>query len=291
MKVLLACLNVNGLGGSELYHYELAKELHSLCDLTLFTLREIDPNDQVRIKLNELGIKQVDLSSLNLSDNFDIVVASQPQVNQTMINCFAHSAIPIVSIIHSEVRSEDPVLNPTISHYIGIRQPIVDMLVNHYKIDKNKVSLIYNPIDQSRFNNKDLKPLEKTTGLFVGEVLDSLRSNTVNHLVHSCIENDWDLLLMSESKYDFNHPNIKYIDKTWNTENILKQVHFTAGILLGRTTLESWCCDVPSYIYNIDVRGNLLEVITDEVDNIKTLCDSKNVAQQHLELYKKLLNK
>jgi len=96
---------------------------------------------------------------------------------------------------------------------------------------------------------------------------------------------------MSESKYDFNHPNIKYIDKTWNTENILKQVHFTAGILLGRTTLESWCCDVPSYIYNIDARGNLLEVITDEVDNIKTLCDSKNVAQQHLESYKKLLNK
>jgi hypothetical protein len=290
MKVLLACLNVNGLGGSELYHYELAKELHPLCDLTLFTMRNIDPKDQVRVKLTELGIKQIDLSTLNLSENFDIIVASQPQVNKTMINCFANTTTPIISIIHSEVRSEDPILDPRISHYVGIRQPIVDMLVNNYKIDKSKVSLIYNPIDQSRFNNEGLKPLEKTTGLFVGEVLDSIRSNTVNHLVHSCIENDWDLLLMSDSKYDFNHPNIKYIDKTWNTEDILKTVHFTAGILIGRTTLESWCCDVPSYVYNIDARGELLSITSDEVDNIKELCNSKNVAQQHLELYKKIIN-
>jgi hypothetical protein len=27
MKILLGCLNANGLGGSELYHYELAREL------------------------------------------------------------------------------------------------------------------------------------------------------------------------------------------------------------------------------------------------------------------------
>ena len=116
MKVLLSCLNVNGLGGSELFHYELAKELHKLCDLTLFTLRGIDPNNQVRIKLTELGVKQIDLSTFKLSEKFDVVIASQPQVNKTMVNCFAHTATPIISIIHSEIRSEDPVLNPSISH-------------------------------------------------------------------------------------------------------------------------------------------------------------------------------
>ena len=30
MKILLGCLNVNGLGGSELYHYELARQLSIL---------------------------------------------------------------------------------------------------------------------------------------------------------------------------------------------------------------------------------------------------------------------
>jgi hypothetical protein len=36
---------------------------------------------------------------------------------------------PIVSIIHSEIRSEDPILDSRISHYIAIRQPIADMLL------------------------------------------------------------------------------------------------------------------------------------------------------------------
>ena len=96
MRVLLACLNVNGLGGSELYHYELAKELHSLCELTLFTLREIDPNDQVRVKLTDLGIKQ---TSILPSEGFDIIVVSQPQTTQLILNHYSNT--PIVSIIHS----------------------------------------------------------------------------------------------------------------------------------------------------------------------------------------------
>ena len=30
MKILLSCINANGLGGSEMYHYELARELNLL---------------------------------------------------------------------------------------------------------------------------------------------------------------------------------------------------------------------------------------------------------------------
>jgi hypothetical protein len=63
-------------------------------------------------------------------------------------------------------------------------------------------------------------------------------------------------MIMSESKYDFNHPNIKYIDKRWDTETIVKNVDFTAGILLGRTTLEGLCCGVPGYVYYINKNGN-----------------------------------
>jgi hypothetical protein len=290
VKILLACLNINGLGGSELFHYELARGLHKLCDLTLFTLREIDPDNQVRIKLTEFGIRQIDLNTFNLSEKYDVVIASQPHVNKMMANCFAHTATPIISIIHSEIRSEDPILSPNISHYVAIREPIADMLKNRYDIDKNKISLIYNPIDKSRFNTDDLKPLEKTTGLFVGEVLDPIRFETVKHLATSCIENDWDLLLISDSKYDFLHPNIRYIDKTWNTEDLLKQVHFTAGILLGRTTLESWCCNIPSYIYHIDVNGEILDITLDKLEDIENLCDSKYVAKSYIDLCNKIIN-
>ncbi len=288
MRILLGCLNVNGLGGSELYHYELAKELNHLgVDVTLFSLRSIDWNDQVRVKLKDLGVKQIDVNSTMNFDDYDLLVASQPQVNSYFIS--QNKATPIISIIHSEIRSEDPLFHTSIKHYIGIRQPIVDMLVNVYNTPKEMVSLIYNPIDQTRFNDSNASKSNKTTGIFVGEVLDPIRFHTVQHLVSQCIDNDWNLLLMSDSYYDFKHPNIQYVSRRWDTETLVKNADFTAGILLGRTTLEGWCCNVPGYIYNIDVNGSILGIDTDMPDNIVNLCNSTTVAKQHIELYNKII--
>jgi hypothetical protein len=283
MKILLGCLNANGLGGSELYHYELVRELDALGhDVTLFTLREIDWMDEVRLKLQH--VRQLDTTNLDITENYDIIVASQPQVNLFMLEQFKN--IPIISIIHSEIRSEDPILDSRISHYVAIRKPIADMLINEYNIPSSKVSLIYNPIDRTRFNSNEASKLERYSGIFVGEVLDSIRFQAVQHLVQQCIENDWDLYLMSESRYNFNHPNIKYVDKRWDTENIVQMMHFTAGILLGRTTLEGWCCDVPGYMYIIDIHGNIQSIEASAPDYIKEKCDSRYVAQQHEQLYK-----
>lgn len=286
MKILLGCINANGLGGSELYHFELARELHELgMDVTLFTLRPIDHNCEVRSKLK---VRQLDSNTLDITEKFDIIVASQPQVNLFMLEHIKDT--PIISIIHSEIRSEDPVLDSRISHYIAIRPPIADMLINDYNIPAENVSLIYNPIDQSRFNSDNASKPNKTTGIFVGEVLDNIRWNAVVHIVQQCIDNDWDLYLMSDSKYDFNHENIKYIDKTWFTEDIVKHMHFTAGILLGRTTLEGWCCDVPGYVYLIDIHGNILDIDSDLPADIKKMCNSSHVAKQHINLYKTIIH-
>lgn len=286
MKILLGCLNANGLGGSELYHYELARELDLLGhDVTLFTMRQIDWTNEVRLKLQH--VRQLDLTNLDVTEKYDIIVASQPQVNQFILQQFKDT--PIISIIHSEIRSEDPILDPRILHYIAIRKPIADMLINDYKIEKDKVSLIYNPIDQERFNTENIDKLERYSGIFVGEVLDPIRFKPIRHLVQQCIENDWDLYIMSESRYDFNHPNIKYLNKRWDTESVVKQMHFTAGILLGRTTLEGWCCDIPGYMYIIDIHGNILNIETASPDYIKEFCNSKHVAKQHEQLYKQLI--
>ena len=288
MKILLGCLNANGLGGSELYHYELARQLDVLGhDVTLFTLRQIDRSDQVRLKLQY--VRQLDITNFDITEKYDIIVASQPQVNLFMLDHIKDT--PIISIIHSEVRSEDPILDPRISHYIAIRKPILDMLINDYNIPIDKVSLIYNPVDQSRFNSDNSVKLERYSGIFVGEVLDPIRFKAIQHLVEQCIENDWDLYLMSDSRYNFNHPNIKYIDKRWDTEVIVKQMHFTAGILLGRTTLEGWCCDIPGYMYIININGDILNIETNIPTNIKELCNSKNVAEHHIQLYNKIINK
>ena len=94
---------------------------------------------------------------------------------------------------------------------------------------------------------------------------------------------------MSESRYDLKHPNIKYIDKRWDTENMVQCMDFTAGILLGRTTLEGWCCDVPGYMYLIDINGNILSIDSTAPEKIKKLCNSKYVAQQHINLYQSII--
>ena len=286
MKILLSCINANGLGGSEMYHYELARELDLLGhEVTLFTLRQIDWTNEVRLRMQH--IRQLDLTNLDITEKYDIIVASQPEVNSFILNHFSN--IPIISIIHSEIRSEDPVLDPRIVHYIAIRQPIADMLINEYNIPADKVTLIYNPIDQTRFNSEEAVKLERYSGIFVGEVLDPIRFKAVQHIAKQCIDNDWDLYLMSDSKYDFNHPNIKYVDKRWDTENIVQMMNFTAGILLGRTTLEGWCCDVPGYMYIIDINGNILNIETTPPNRIKELCNSKYVAQQHVKLYQTII--
>lgn len=288
MNILVGCLNVNGLGGSELYHYELVRELKSEGhQVTLFTLRSIDATDQVRIKLDQLQINQVDCTTLDTEKLYDIVVVSQPESTKYILDRIPNT--PIISIIHSEIRSETPVLDSRVSHYVGIRQSIVDMLVTDYKIDNEKVSLIYNPIDTSRFTPAEAPYREKIRGIFVGEVLDPIRFQAVSHLVQSCIDNDWELLIMSDSRFDFNHANIQYINKRWDTEAVVRGLDFTAGILLGRTTLEGICCDVPAYIYEINQYGDILNISTEVPESIKKLCDSKYVVKQHIELYNKII--
>ena len=289
MKILVSCLNVNGLGGSELYHYELVKELHDIgIDVTLFTMMNINKEDEIRKILFNINIKQVDTRSIDFSIKYDLIISSQPQTTQYIISNFPN--IPIINIVHSEIRSEDPIIHENIKHYIAIRQPIVDLLINEYKIDKNKISLIYNPIDFNRFNNNGAKKEDKITGIFVGEVLDPIRFNAVNHIVNECIKNNWNLKIISNSRFDFNHKNISYIDKIWNTESIVKNCHFTAGILLGRTTLEGLCCGIPGYVYLIDKFGNIKSIELIDDINLIDQCNSKFVVKKHLDLYNKILN-
>jgi hypothetical protein len=94
---------------------------------------------------------------------------------------------------------------------------------------------------------------------------------------------------MSRDVYDFNHPNITYTAPRWDTENVVKHMDFTAGIFLGRTTLEGLCCGVPGYSYIVDPQGNILQVDTTPPENIIQLCNSKSVASQHIELYKRFI--
>lgn len=288
MKVLVGCVSIDLLGGSQVYHYELVKGLHNAgVDVTLCTFRPFDTNGEIANRLRDLGIPHINCYELNSDERYDLIVVSQPETTEYLLK--RYNTVPIISIIHSEVRDEDPVLNSRISHYIAIRTPILELLTKHYNISQEKVSLIYNPIDKNRYTPIESIKKDKIQGIFVGEVLDSIRFPAVCHLVEQCIQNDWELFLMSESKHDFNHPNINYVERRWNTEELVKHMDFTAGILLGRTTLEGICCGIPGYVYLIDTQGNIQNIQLVHPGELENLCDSETVIAQHIELYNKVI--
>ena len=51
--------------------------------------------------------------------------------------------------------------------------------------------------------------------------------------------------------------HVKYFEPTWSVESYIEQCDITAGILLGRTTIEGWLCGKPGIIYDIDESGEI----------------------------------
>lgn len=299
MRVLVACLNINGLGGSELYHYELVRGLAVMgADVKLFTLRNIQ-DDPKRDVLTKLGVKQYDARSKWLPD-VDIVVCSQPDPTVYMLDHYnglnGLPKTPVIQIVHSEIRSETPILNDGIRRYISIRQPISDVLMNDYDIPTGKISLIYNPIDTTSFK-RDVTVIRDSTAppicLFVGEVLDPIRFKAVKHLVESRFILGHTVNIVSKSRYDFNMGE-KYFDTTEHIRHFVYNCDYTAGILLGRTTLEGLHCGKPGMIYNINAAGDILSIDMvksgPKMEELVKLSTAQYVVQQHIDLYNEVIN-
>jgi hypothetical protein len=65
----------------------------------------------------------------------------------------------------------------------------------------------------------------------------------------------------------------------------------TAGILLGRTTIEGWMCGKPGWIYNVDNMGNIVNKelfnIPDDINKFKSSNVSKTIRQTYLDILNK----
>ena len=65
----------------------------------------------------------------------------------------------------------------------------------------------------------------------------------------------------------------------------------TAGILLGRTTIEGWMCGKPGWIYNVDNTGNIINKelfsIPDDINKFKSSNVSKTIRQTYLDILNK----
>jgi glycosyltransferase involved in cell wall biosynthesis len=316
LKVLLSCLFFKTFTGSEMYVYELAKGLKKLnCDVTV--LSDIDgPLSKIA---QQQGIKVLpfsDFPGYKLGDgkwglntpqgfqasqpnvmykigevNFDIIHTQHLPVTNQM--CQMYPNIDKISTIHSEViEVENPVINETIKKYICIRPEIQDHIINKFEIEKEKTEVIYNPIDTNRFNTNNTT--DNNYVLFVGS-LDYLRENTIKDLVEYSKEINKELWLVGENKSNYledllTHTHVKHFDATNKVESFVKNCSETAGILLGRTTIEGWLCGKSGWIYNVDENGYILNKEKHDVpDDVKKF-DGLEIAKKIKEEYIKILN-
>jgi len=318
LKILLSCLFFKTFTGSEVYVYELARTLVGLGhDVTVLS----DVGKPLEDMAKRLGIKTYSLQeppgfklgdgkwSLNTPQgmvvstpntmykvsevNFDIIhVQHEPTTN---FICQLYPNIPKISTIHSEVISlEKPVINGTIREYICIRPEIQQHIIDVYEIPKDKTSVIYNPVDKNRFSNKNTNV--ENAVLFVGSI-DYLRENTIKDLISYSKENGKELWLVGDNKSNYlqdilKNTHVKYFNSTWKTEDFIKRASETAGILLGRTTIESWFCGKPAWIYKVDSSGNILDknLINPPSNEELSKFDSNVVVELIEDKYYKLIN-
>lgn len=318
LKVLIGCIDFNNYTGSELYYYELAKELVKLnCDVTICSnlaggdlshrtsklgIKTCSLNEPVGYKLGDgkwltnqnghLIVSQPNQLYNVLPFKFDVLCLSHQPIINYLINLYPNT--PVLSINHSEVIDlENPVIHPQIKKYVAIRPEIKDYMVNNFNIPENIIDIVYNPIDCNRFRIKDKEIRDKKRVLFVGSLHD-LREKTILDLIEKTKANNEEFWIVGRNHgLDMNkmlreNSHIKHFNAEWGVEKYIHQCDETAGVLLGRTTIESWMCGKPSWIYDIDKYGNInskkLYSVPDNLDRFKSDLVGKEIKEKLLNI-------
>jgi len=316
MKVLISSLFFRTFTGSELYIFELSKNLiKQNCDVTVMSQIGGPLTDMAK----RLGIKCISFEEapgFKLGDgkwgfntaegfkpstenvlyrvsevNFDIIHMQHKPVAERMIQFYPE--IDKIYSIHSEViELEDPIKHESIKKYIAIRPEIKSHIVDKFEIPEEQIEIIYNPIDNEKFKPKPSVKTENSV-LFVGTI-DYLRKETILDLMERTKEEGKELWLVGEDKSNYLQqvlvePHVKYFPPTWSVENFIYKCEETAGIQLGRTTIEGWMCGKPSWIYKVDSAG--LIISKERFDPPKDIEKyfASNVAKQIKEEYQKII--
>lgn len=317
LKVLIGCLFFQKFTGSEMYVYELSKNLVKLnCDVTVVAAETNGPLVRLAEK-NGVKVKNIkespgfklgdgkwvlktergqELSKPNQyykmsESNFDIIHCQHKPIVDVLNMLYPN--VDKICTIHSEVIDlENPIIHPSIKKYIAIRPEIKEHIINNFGINENLVEVVYNPVDETKFYNKNLK--SKNYILFVGSI-DYLREKTIRDLIVTAKSENKELWLVGENKSNYlneillNH-HVKHFGPTLDVNKFIHECSETAGILLGRTTIESWMCGKPSWIYNVDNLGNIIEKKLYEVPNDMEKFYSKSVSEKIKEEYLNVVN-
>lgn len=322
LKVLIGCLSFKNLTGSELSNLELAINLSKRgCDVTVVSptigdsFKRMASSNNVKVfdikeppfyklgdgkwgvTINKNGKPENHVSKEGVlykvgTEDFDIIHTNHTPITEQLLKLYPKNKF--INFVRSEVIDlENPVIHDDIKKYVAIRPSIKEYLKESFFIDDDKIEVIYNGFDRSKF--KQLKPPtnDKNVILFPG-TLDYLRKNTIIDL----IENNKDSIIRlvgNDSmgyakdlveKYD----NVEYYPPTNDIISFYQNCNQTAGIMLGRTTIEGFLCGRPGWVYEVDKFGNILNKELKEVPEDLSIFDKDNVVNKIKELYVNIYN-
>ena len=258
LNILIGCLLYRNYTGSEMYVYELSKGLkdrgHNVSIISAYL------DGPLSEETKKLGISVFNINSPPLNQSFDLIHSQHQPIVQKLLELFPRTKM--VCTIHSEVIPiENPIVHPNIKKYIAIRPEIKNHIIqNFFPLTDKQIEIIYNPIDESRFNQLNAK--NEGYVLFVGTI-DFLRRNTIFDLIQYTKNTGQEFLIVGKNHGNYFNkiliePHVKYFNETKDVEKFVKNCSETSGILMGRTTIEGWMCGKPGWIYNIDSTGNIL---------------------------------
>lgn len=316
LKVLIGCLSFSELTGSELSNLETAKGLaKNGCDVTVVSAN-ISENFKNICKRHGINVYKIDepphyklgdgnwlvnthegpkpsqpnvLYRIN-HETFDIIHANHTPITQRLLQLYPESNF--VNIVRSEVIDlENPVVDDKIKKYIAIRPSIKDYIVNNFGISEDMVEVVYNPFDKTRFKPMNLPSgTDKKVTLFVG-TMDYLREKPINDLVKKCKEENKELWLVGKdvkgyAKYISTiEDHVKYFEPTDKIEEFYHKCDETAGIMLGRTTIEGFLCGKPAIIYDVDKEGEILGYSYHEVPDDLSIFDFDTIINKIKSIY------
>jgi len=315
LNVLIACLFFQKFTGSEMYVFELAKNLvKQNCNVTVVASETNGPLVLMAQKLG-IAVKNIkDAPGFKLGDGqWTVMTPNGPMVSQpnqfykieevhfNIIHCQHKPIVELMNnlypttdkicTIHSEVIDlENPVEHETIKHYITIRPEIKEKLINVHGIDEDKISVIYNPVDEIKFHNKNIK--NENNILFVGTI-DYLREQTIKDLILQSESEGKELWIVGENKSDYlneilKNSHVKHFGPTLEVDKYIHKCSETAGILLGRTTIEGWMCGKSGWIYDVDSLGTILSKKLnsppEDINKFYSSIVSKSIKEKYFEV-------
>lgn len=263
MKILIIVSEMITLTGSPMYNYTLAIELKRQgYDVDIFS---IFSNNSIRQNLVKSGVNV--LTKIDYNINYDLTLVSQKKYEKAVRKIKSDF---IINIIHSEYEEEQPIINSFIDHYIAIRPSIKDKIVKKHGISSDKVDVIYNGVDFSRFDKAKRK---KHKGDFTKVVLPcsigKLRLPFIEYYTKQASK-DFQVHIYGEKYIDnfFKNEWVFIHDAVFDIENHIYDADYIAGILLGRINLEARAMGIPSYIHDPDKPTNfyLYDIKEEEFD-------------------------